>query len=129
MITARGKIVLTLAVLMAGVGSWLWWQRAAAPRNAPAPTPSDQATPSEVRNPGPAAAGAPTLAAAFVETQFETPQIAPPGVYLPRNDTLEIELSEYAGYAGLILANGGFGAESGLHPRQEVRLPRETDPQ
>ena len=36
------------------------------------------------------------------------PQLPTPSPYEPEGDTIVIELSQYAGYAGLILANGGL---------------------
>jgi NitT/TauT family transport system substrate-binding protein len=43
-----------------------------------------------------------------VDTMAEVPKLDAPGPYQPKGDTIEIELSEYAGYAGLIAANGGL---------------------
>lgn len=43
-----------------------------------------------------------------VVTPEPAPTLAPPGTYVPKDNTLEIELSQYAGYAGLIAANGGL---------------------
>jgi NitT/TauT family transport system substrate-binding protein len=100
--TARGKFVLTVIILaIAGFGAWQWWLKMApGVRNAPAQI--GQAVP---RTSGTASNDTP---AELVETQFEPPQVAPPGIYQPKGDTIEIELSEYAGYAGLIAANGGL---------------------
>jgi NitT/TauT family transport system substrate-binding protein len=44
------------------------------------------------------------------------PRLEPPGTFEPKDGVLEIELSEYAGYAGLVLANGG------LEPRPDSLL-------
>lgn len=44
----------------------------------------------------------------LVETRTEVPRLAPAGTYEPVNGVVEIELSEYAGYSGLIVANGGL---------------------
>ena len=41
-------------------------------------------------------------------TQTEVPKLNPPGAYVAKDNIVEIELSEYAGYAGLIAANGGL---------------------
>ncbi|MDQ3624598.1 MAG: phosphate ABC transporter substrate-binding/OmpA family protein, partial [Verrucomicrobiota bacterium] len=41
-------------------------------------------------------------------TQFEVPKLAPAGAYAPKDGIIDVELSEYAGYAGLIAANGGL---------------------
>ena len=46
----------------------------------------------------------------LAELMTEVPKLDPPGTYQPKGDVIEIELSEYAGYAGLIAANGGLEA-------------------
>ncbi len=52
-----------------------------------------------------ASAGA---AAGTVETLREVPKLDPSAPYTPKDNIIDIELSEYAGYAGLIAANGGL---------------------
>lgn len=47
-------------------------------------------------------------AAELVETRHEVPKLKPAGTYKPKGNLVEIELSEYAGYAGLVAANGGL---------------------
>jgi NitT/TauT family transport system substrate-binding protein len=42
------------------------------------------------------------------EIQVEVPKLAPPAPFQLRDNILPIEISEYAGYAGLIAANGGL---------------------
>jgi NitT/TauT family transport system substrate-binding protein len=42
------------------------------------------------------------------EVRLEVPRLAPPGPFQLTDNTLPIEISEYAGYAGLIAANGGL---------------------
>ena len=46
--------------------------------------------------------------AELVETRTEVPRLQAPAAYVMRDNTLELELSEYAGYAGLIAANKGL---------------------
>jgi len=46
--------------------------------------------------------------AELVETRTEVPKLRPPAEYKMQDNTILIELSEYAGYAGLIAANGGM---------------------
>lgn len=46
--------------------------------------------------------------AELVETRTEVPRLKAPAPYEMKGDTLDIELSEYAGYAGLVAANGGL---------------------
>jgi NitT/TauT family transport system substrate-binding protein len=42
------------------------------------------------------------------EVQVEVPKLSPPGAFQYRDNIVPIEISEYAGYAGLIVANGGL---------------------
>jgi NitT/TauT family transport system substrate-binding protein len=46
--------------------------------------------------------------AELVETKTESPKIKAAAPYEMKNGVVEIELSEYAGYSGLIAANGGL---------------------
>lgn len=46
--------------------------------------------------------------AELVEARREIPKLKAAGAYEPKGNTVEIELSEYAGYSGLIAANGGL---------------------
>src|SRR5258705_3456588 len=101
--TAKGKVVLTIIVLLVvGAAAWKWWPRLAA-KYTPA---SRQSAPASSGDGGGSSSAA--TAAELVETQTEAPRLAPAGTYQPKDNTLDIELSEYAGYAGLIAANGGL---------------------
>lgn len=97
--TTRGKFVLTLLILgVVGFGAWKWWDKF---------TPAGAGgTTASTSNGKPTTAAAPT--AGLVETQTEVPPLASPATYLPKDNIVDIELSEYAGYAGLIAANGGL---------------------
>ena len=44
------------------------------------------------------------------EAKLEVPALDPPAPYTPKDNTIDLEISEYAGYAGLIAANGGLAA-------------------
>jgi NitT/TauT family transport system substrate-binding protein len=46
--------------------------------------------------------------AELVEARTAVPRLKPAAAYEVKDNTLDIELSEYAGYAGLIVANGGL---------------------
>jgi NitT/TauT family transport system substrate-binding protein len=95
--TARGKIVLTLLILgVAGFGAWKWWDRLAPVGGAASNSGASQRS---------GDAGQP---AELVETQAEVPLLAAPATYQPKDNTVDVELSEYAGYAGLIAANDGL---------------------
>ena len=49
-----------------------------------------------------------TEGAAVVEVKVEVPTLSPPGQVQLKDNVVPIEISEYAGYAGLIAANGGL---------------------
>ncbi len=46
--------------------------------------------------------------AEVAQLQVEVPRLAPPAAHQLQDKTVPIEISEYAGYAGLIAANGGL---------------------
>lgn len=114
--TTRGKIVLTFLILAAvGFGSWKWWNKLAPTvgpgLKATAPsTPGNAGTSPETKavTPPSSADAVATLATNLAETLTEAPKLAPPGIYQMKDNTVDIELSEYAGYAGLVAANGGL---------------------
>ena len=47
-------------------------------------------------------------AAEVAEVQVDVPKLSPPAAFQLKDNTVPIEISEYAGYAGLIAANGGL---------------------
>jgi len=102
--TTRGKIALTFLILaIAGFGTWKWWHRL---RPGWLTAPGPQLSSATNRGHGlPAETKAP---AEMAETQLETPVLDAPAAYVPKDNTIGIELSEYAGYAGLIVANRGL---------------------
>ena len=105
--TLRGKIVLTLVILAVAVlGSYKWWARIN-PVDA-ASAPASAAKPAATKSGAPGAGLAVLAATDFVEPQTACPLLPPAGTYVPKDNTLDLELSEYAGYAGLIVANGGL---------------------
>ena len=103
--TAKGKIVLTLLILgVLGLGVWKWLPKIKS-QTSSSPTAAQTSEPGKARTDS---AAATVQAAELVETQTEVPKLAASGAYVPKDNTVEIELSEYAGYAGLIAANGGL---------------------
>ena len=46
--------------------------------------------------------------AELVETRTEIPKLKAPATYVPKDNVVEIELSQYAGYSGLVAANNGM---------------------
>src|SRR5262245_7847074 len=106
--TARGKIILTLLILgVVGFGAWKWWGKLA-PSSQPPQQPSQSTQPAQPSPTTPATATKAAPIAELVETQTETPKLEPAGTYVPKDNVVEVEISEYAGYAGLIVANGGL---------------------
>ena len=92
--TKLGKLLFTLvflALVLFGVSKW--WNRLA-PKNL-----AKGAAPNRSR---------PRRMSSSPTTQTEVPKLVTPGAYTPKDNIVEIELSEYAGYAGLIVANGGL---------------------
>src|SRR3954470_16018185 len=100
--TARGKIILTILILtVVGAGAWKWWDRLThKPGYVPPPVAANSTNVvADAKD-----AAAPEL----VDTQPEVPKLTPPASYQVKDNTVVVELSEYAGYAGFIAANGGM---------------------
>ncbi len=115
--TARGKFVLTLLILgLAGFGAYKWWGRIAPAALAPTATPvatsvANSSAPAAAPGSAAPAAAAPASAiddAEFIAPLTACPVLPPPAAYVPKDNVVDLELSEYAGYAGLIVANGGL---------------------
>ncbi len=97
--TARGKLVFTVIFLaLVAFGVKRWW-----PKLQPGAPSSPVAVQSDAK---PAAKEEEPLK--FADTQFSVPRLDPPAPYQPKDGVVDIELSEYPGYAGLIVANGGL---------------------
>jgi NitT/TauT family transport system substrate-binding protein len=102
--TGRGKFVLTVLILaMAGLGAYKWWDRLS-PLHRSNPSPSPAAANAAG---GPSAQKEPD-SADFVAPLDACPLLPPSTAYVPKDNVVDVELSEYAGYAGLIVANGGL---------------------
>jgi len=108
--TAKGKIVFTILILaVVGYGAWRWKDKLIPQHNAGTQNPPATASTAGNPNPAPAAANAATAQASeIVETAMETPKLPAALPYQPKDNTVDVELSEYAGYAGFIAANGGL---------------------
>jgi NitT/TauT family transport system substrate-binding protein len=105
--TVKGKIVFTLLFLaVIGFGVWKWWDKLA-PKHSTTIVQSSAGTPANP--PGNVSTATTSLKAdEVVETLNETPTLPPPVAYQPKDNTVIVELSEYAGYAGFVAANGGL---------------------
>ena len=94
--SAAGNLLTLLFVLvLVGLGAWLVLRNRAEQAGAGAPPASGVAAP-QGKVPQP------------IEPLTGPPQLAAPATYEPKNGVLEIDISEYAGYGGLIVANGGM---------------------
>lgn len=103
--TARGKIVLTILILgVVGFGAWKWWDRLTQKPGSTPPPAAKSTSANTSETPNAKDAQAPEV----VETLSEVKTLPPPIAYQPTNNTVIVELSEYAGYAGFIAANGGL---------------------
>lgn len=93
---------------LVGVGVWRWWDKLA--------PGSPTATSSNPKPPNASAAGVSPAASASalgkidgrIETETAVKALAAPALYQMKSGVFDLELSEYAGYAGLIVANGGM---------------------
>src|SRR5262245_32579747 len=101
--TSRGSaagnlITLLLLIGVIGLGVYLWLGKKPAEQTAPAQTQSAAAQTQSADADAPAPIepvdGPPTLEAA--------------AAYVPKDGVVQIDISEYAGYGGLIVANGGM---------------------
>ncbi len=110
--TARGKFVITLIILLiAGLGSYQWWEKNnpnATGTPGTNPGPAAQASAGGSTDKTPDASGPKLDEASFITPQHSCPVLPPAGTYVPKDNTLDLDISEYAGYAGLIVANGGL---------------------
>ena len=101
--TPLGKLLSVLLVGgLIGLGAYMLWSATRAPESSPA-------------GEGAAASGD-TAAPEVSEVQVEVPKLSPPAAVQITDNTIPIEISEYAGYAGLIAANGG------LEPNEKSRI-------
>ena len=97
---AGNIITVLLLVGIVGLGLWLWLGK----KNEPAPA-ADGSTP--------AASSAQTAqddgdAPQAIEPVTGTPTLEAANAFTPKDKILRIDISEYAGYGGLIVANGGL---------------------
>jgi NitT/TauT family transport system substrate-binding protein len=103
--SAAGNIItLVLLLGVVALGLWLWLGRKAdeAPKaGGPAPAAQGTAAASGVAKPE---GDVPEP----IEPVTGTPTLEAANTYVPKDNILRIDISEYAGYGGLIVANGGL---------------------
>ncbi len=97
--SAAGNIItIVLLVGIIGLGAWLWLGR----KNDS--VSSDSVTPAAAGSGSQGDADAPEP----IEPVTGTPTLEAVNTYVPKDNILRIDISEYAGYGGLIVANGGL---------------------
>ena len=97
---AGNLITLLLLVGIIGLGVYLWLGKGAKDQPTAA-TPASTATAVDKTDADP---NAPTP----IEPVVGTPPLEAAATYTPKDGVLQIDISEYAGYGGLIVANGGL---------------------
>jgi NitT/TauT family transport system substrate-binding protein len=98
--SAAGNLITVLLFLgLIGMGVYLWIGRKPAEEAQRVPTSERTAA-----EPAVADGDAPTP----IEPVDGTPTLEAAAPYLPKDGVLQIDISEYAGYGGLIVANGGL---------------------
>lgn len=99
---AAGKFITMLLVLgLLALGGWLVWQDMA-PGDGSGDTPRTSVT-------GGTAAVAPAGETPEpIEPVTGQPRLDAAAAYVPKDGIIDLDISEYAGYAGLIVANGGL---------------------
>jgi NitT/TauT family transport system substrate-binding protein len=96
-------VILGLGVI--GLGGWLYLKnQGAQPTAATTQSSTQQTTQATPAAPSGEQVDAPTP----IEPSAGSPQIEAAAAYVPKNNVVEIDISEYAGYGGLIVANGGL---------------------
>ncbi|HKP23990.1 MAG TPA: phosphate ABC transporter substrate-binding/OmpA family protein [Dongiaceae bacterium] len=93
-------VLLGLAII--GLGAWLYFGGSLSPApqqpQQQAQTQQDAAAPAQQEGEAPAP----------IEPAPSSPSLELPAAYVPKNNVVEVDISEYAGYSGLIAANGGL---------------------
>src|SRR5690349_18487578 len=98
-LTLLGKLIsFVLVVGLVGLGAWIVLKKK--------DKPADSSTPPAQNAGATSSAKVSFDASDLVETQTSVPRLTAPAAYVPQNNIVDVELSEYAGYAGFIVANG-----------------------
>ncbi|HEU5138085.1 MAG TPA: phosphate ABC transporter substrate-binding/OmpA family protein [Steroidobacteraceae bacterium] len=101
---AGNLITLLLLVGVVALGAWLWLGKKEEPKAA-----GESARPSASQPAREKAVAAPEGdAPSPIEPVIGTPTLEAANTFVPKDNILRIDISEYAGYGGLIVANGGL---------------------
>jgi len=101
--SAAGNIITLLLLLgVVGLGLWLWLGRKGEAPSSGASAQTSQAAGQPAGNASDGDAPQP------IEPVTGTPTLEAANTFVPKDKILRIDISEYAGYGGLIVANGGL---------------------
>jgi NitT/TauT family transport system substrate-binding protein len=104
--SAAGNIItLVLLLGIVGLGAWLWLGKKPDSSSDSAPQTSSRDAAAKADN---GIATPDGDAPAPIEPVVGTPTLEMANAYVPKDNTIRIDISEYAGYGGLIVANGGL---------------------
>jgi NitT/TauT family transport system substrate-binding protein len=104
--SAAGNIITAILLLgIIGLGLWLWLGKKG---ESTAPSAGGPAPSGEAPSPGGGVAKPDGDAPSPIEPVTGTPTLEAANTYVPKDNTIRIDISEYAGYGGLIVANGGL---------------------
>jgi NitT/TauT family transport system substrate-binding protein len=104
--SAAGNIITAILLLgIIGLGLWLWLGKKG---ESTAPSASGPASSGETQSPAAGVAKPDGDAPSPIEPVTGTPTLEAANTYVPKDNTIRIDISEYAGYGGLIVANGGL---------------------
>ena len=103
--SAAGNIItLLLLVGIVGLGAWLWLGKKARSRRGDSRSQRTSAARDSGRHGRRRTAMRPRPS----NPSIGTPTLEAANTYVPKDNVLQIDISEYAGYGGLIVANGGL---------------------
>jgi NitT/TauT family transport system substrate-binding protein len=104
--SAAGNVITILLLLgIVGLGAWLWLGKKP---EAAASSGTSAIASDEVRATDTGVAKPEGDAPAPIEPVTGTPTLEAANTFVPKDNILRIDISEYAGYGGLIVANGGL---------------------
>ncbi|HEU4778322.1 MAG TPA: hypothetical protein VFS58_00425, partial [Steroidobacteraceae bacterium] len=101
---AGNLITLVLLVGIVGLGAWLWLGKKDEPSSSGEPQNTSATQPAKDSGVAAPEGDAPSP----IEPVIGTPTLEAANTFVPKDNILRIDISEYAGYGGLIVANGGL---------------------
>ncbi len=104
---AGNLITLLLLVGVIALGAWLWLGKKDEPTTAGEPQKTSASQPAGEKKDN-AVAAPEGDAPSPIEPVIGTPTLEAANTFVPKDNILRIDISEYAGYGGLIVANGGL---------------------